>query len=419
MTTFIENVKPMQTCRICRSSRLEIFFDMGKLPLPNAFLARDDLEQADQKFPLAVCFCHDCALVQLHDIINPDVMFKNYLYVSSGSTSRLNDFHDIAAEAYRRFHLCSDSLVVDIGSNDGSLLSCFKELGVQVLGIDPAENLKAIAEQRGVSTLLEYFNPELAHHIVYSHRPASVVTATNVFAHIENVHELMAAIHTVLETDGVFISQFPYVLDLLQGRQFDTIYHEHMSYYSLKPLLRLAELTGFTIFDIEHNNLDGGAIRVFWKKKENTRWPIQEKQIAHFIAQEEKAGLYHISAYQDFNNNINAFKQELLDTLRSIKHAGKRIVGYGAPAKGTILLNYFGIGRDLLDYVVDSTTRKQGLFVPGVHLEIFPEAKIREDQPDYLLVLAWNFAKEIIEKNHWYTEKGGKFIVPDKVVSIV
>lgn len=415
----IENVKRVRACRICRSLQLETFFDMGNLPLPNAFLREEDRRHANPKFPLAVCFCHDCSLVQLQDIVNPDIMFKNYLYISSGSATRLNDFHDIATTAYKRFHLHSDSLAVDIGNNDGSLLSCFKKLGIQVLGVDPAENLKAVAEQRGIPTLLGYFNPELAQHIISSHRAASVVTATNVFAHIENVHELMTAIHTVLEPDGVFISQFPYVLDLLQGRQFDTIYHEHLSYYSLKPLLRLAQLTGFSIFDIEHNNLDGGAIRVFWKKKESAKWPIQQEQLAHFIAQEEQAGLYSIGAYQDFNNSINAFKQELLNILRGLKCTKKRVVGYGAPAKGTILLNYFGIGPELLDCVVDSTPYKQGLFVPGVHLEIFPETKIREDPPDYLLILAWNFAKEIIEKNRWYKANGGNFIVPDKVVSIV
>jgi SAM-dependent methyltransferase len=345
-------------------------------------------------------------------------MFKHYLYIPSGAQTRLNDFEDITQSAYQRFQLHSDSLVIDIGSNDGSLLSCFKAHGVKVLGVDPAQNLKEVAESKGVPTETAFFTREVAQRLVQKYQKAAIVTTTNVFAHVENIIEFMLAIHDVLDTDGIYISQFPYLADLLCYGQFDTIYHEHMSYYSLKPLQYLAQLTGFEIIDVQPNDLDGGAIRVFWKKKESQRWQKNEENIAGFLEREEQDGLYSFDTYEDFSERISLLKVELLTLLKQLKKEDKRIVGYGAPAKGTILLNYFGIDHTLLDYVVDSTRYKQGRFIPGVQLEIFPEQKIYEDKPDYLLVLAWNFAKEIIEKNDSF-KTIGQFILPSPAIEIV
>lgn len=414
----VKHVKKIDRCRICGSSRLEDFFDMGNLPLPNAFLTKEDVQKPEKRFPLVVCFCHDCTFVQLRYIVEPDQMFKHYLYIPSGSQIRIQNFNEIAFTAHRRFHLQSDSLVIDIGSNDGSLLSCFQTLGVQVLGVDPAENLKVAAELKGIPTLSEYFTQELAQDIVNTYKKAALVTTTNVFAHIEHLLDSMRAIYAILDEDGVFISQFPYLLDLLRDQLFDTIYHEHMSYYSLNPLLLLAERTGFKIFDIQHVPLDGGSIRVFWKKKESHKWKIEQETIDQFRAIEEREKLYTIDTYKDFGARVQRTKEELLQLLGELKQDGKRIVGYGAPAKGTILLNYFHIDKRLLDYVVDSTVYKQGLYFPGVHLEIFPESKIYEDRPEYLLILAWNFATEIIEKNKRY-QAIGKFILPSPEIATV
>lgn len=410
-----KSVTRLITCNVCKGKKFYDFLDLGEIPIPNGFLSRDELKKKEKRYPLVVTLCTSCYLVQLKYLVNPEIMFKNYLYIPSSSQTRLNHFKELACKVKGKFELKKKSLVIDVGSNDGSLLNCFKNLDVQVLGIDPAENLATIAELNGIPTIQSYFNPQIGRRIVKEYKKASVVTATNVVAHIGDLHEFIKALDIVMDENGVFICQFPYLLDLIQQSQFDTIYHEHLSYFSLKPLIKLASLSNLEIFDIERNDLDGGSIRLYWKKKSNKKLPLYKEQLEKMIKLEEAAGLYEKNIYDFFAKKVKRMKKSITEELIRIKEKNKHIVGYGAAAKGNILLNYFKIGTDIVDYIVDSTPYKQGLYAPGTHIPIYEEAKIYQTNPEYILILAWNFKDEIIQKNQQYKKDGGKFIicVPD------
>lgn len=414
-----DSVEKINSCRICKSSALIDFLSFGNLPIPNSFIKKDELDKKENLYPLTVCFCNSCKLVQLRYIVNPQIMFDNYLYIPSSSQTRLRHFKDLAIKTKQLINLTKPALIVDIGSNDGSLLNCFKNLGFDVVGVDPAENLVRIAELNGIETFLGYFNTTIARKIVKKNKKASVITSTNVVAHVANLHEFLSGIELLLDDNGIFICQFPYLLDLLEKRQFDTIYHEHLSYFSIKPLQFLAEQSKLQIFNIERNDLDGGSIRVYWKKKSNKTLEIKSKKIALFLEKEKKAGIYDLQRYRQFSQSVKKLRDSIRNILRDIKKAKKKIAGYGAAAKGNILLNYCKIGRETISYVVDSTSYKQGLFLPGLHIPIFEEARLYEDKPDYVIILAWNFAEEILEKNKKFKKIGGKFILPIPDVVII
>lgn len=404
-------VKEVHNCRVCDSKDLYTFLDLGLLPIPNGFLDKDDLSKEEKTYPLVVAYCRSCSLTQVKYIVNPEIMFKNYLYIPSASQTRLDNFRGLLNDARKRISIDSSSLAVDIGSNDGSLLSVFKNEGIPVLGIDPAENLVKVATLNGIPTMLGYFGVDMAKKAKKERGQADVAYATNVFAHISDIKEFLGGLEVLLKPNGIFISQFPYIVDLLRENQFDTIYHEHLSYFSIKSLLVLASNTGMEIFDIEHSELDGGSVKVYWKKKTNMSQNIIQKNIDAFLKNEEELGLYTDKIYDEFAKRVKGLKKTVKKELLLLKKAKKRIVGYGAAAKGNIMLNYFGIGTDILDYLVDSTLYKQGKFTPGTHIPIYAESKIMETMPDYVLILAWNFKKEIIKKNDAYTRKGGKYIV--------
>jgi len=409
-------VKKLRQCRICGNSKLTRFLPLGKIPLPNGFLKPADLKKEEPKYPLNVGICASCGLVQLMEIVSPEVMFRNYVYIPSTSKTRMNNFAQIAGTARDRFSVGQDELVIDIGSNDGSLLSYFKGYGIKTLGIDPATNLAKIAELKGIETINDFVSVNLAKKIRHSRGPAKIITATNVVAHINDLHDLFSAVEIMLAGDGVFICEFPYLRDLIENNQFDTIYHEHLSYFSIKPLQVLTTLVGLEFHDVERTPIDGGSLRVYLRKKQKT--PHDIPKISNLITEEEEIGLYNPKTLHTFASRVRNLRTELRSRLKSLKSKNKTIAVYGAAAKGNILLNYCKIGTSLIDFAVDSTPYKQGLYMPGSHIRIYPEAEIIKRMPDYTLILAWNFAKEIIDKEKKYTALGGKFIIPVPAVTI-
>lgn len=406
-------------CRICNSKELSDVIDLGDQPIPNGFLSKEQLRIKEKRYPLAVVFCKNCTLMQLKYLVKPEVMFDNYLYIPSASKTRIEHFKKLAEEVGSLAKLKSDSLVIDIGSNDGSLLVAFKNLGARVLGIDPAQNLVTVAALSGVTTVQSYFDSKVAVRVVKKYGKAKAMCATNVIAHIHNLREVLKGAEILLEDDGVFLMQFPYSLDLIEKNLFDTIYHEHLSYFSVKSLLYLANESELEIFDIQKNELDGGSLKVFWKKKKSRKNKVNKAVISKILKEEEKFGLYELSTYLEFAKRVEKLKGTVIKRLNTMKKNKKSIVGYGAAAKANVLLNYFGLDTKIFDYIVDSTPYKQGLFTPGTHVPIFSEDKIYKTNPDYILIFAWNFSKEIISKNKKFQNAGGKFILVEPSFKII
>ncbi len=404
-------VKKIRSCRICGFRELHEFLNLGKMPIPNGFLSKEALTIKEEKFDLICLYCHSCGLVQLSDVVNPNLMFKNYVYIPSTAKIMMNNFSNLAFAVHKRFKLGSKDLVVDIGSNDGSLLTFFKSFQSKVLGIDPALNLAKVAELKGVPTLTNLFNSKTALKAVKKFGKASAITATNAIAHIHNLYEVFKGVDILLSKNGIFVTEFPYLYDLISKNQFDTIYHEHLSYFSLKPWIHLAEKFNFEIIDVKRLLIHGGSIRLTHRRKSGKRKP-HINAVRYLINLEKELGLHEKETYDNFASRIFTLKEDLIKYLASLKKANKRIVGYGAAAKGNVLTNFFNIGTKTLDYIVDSVPYKQGLYTPGKHIPIFSEHKLVEDQPDYALILAWNFADEIIEKQKAFIKKGGKFIIP-------
>lgn len=414
----MSDLSTIKNCRICRSTDIPEVINLGSFPIPNGFLSKTQLKKKEKKYPLRVCLCQNCGLVQLLDIVDPEVMFKNYLYIPSTSGPRVDQFKGLVESAEEKVGFNENDLVIDIGSNDGSLLIAFREKGVKVLGIDPAENLVKVAQLNGVDTVLGYVDTKLSKEIIRKNKKAKVVTATNVMAHIGNLPELISSLEILLKDDGIFISHFPYLIDLIDKKQFDTIYHEHLSYFSLKPLMELVKESELEIFDFEMSPLDGGSIRIYWKKKKNKNLKVKSDKIDKQIQKEIEFGCYSNNRYKEFNLDIKRLKKEIKSLLSKLKGEKKVTVGYGASARGNIALNYFNITKKDLQYIVDSTPYKQGLYTPGTHIPIFSEDRIYEIHPDYILILAWNFKNEIMRKNLKFKRQGGRFIVIDNEVEL-
>ncbi len=414
-----KRIKKVTKCRICGSKSLLDVIDLGEQPIPNGFLNEEELLKEEPKYSLSVVFCDNCSLMQLKYLVDSSIMFQNYLYIPSASKTRVEYFRKMAEEVLKVGKIKKDSLIVDVGSNDGSLLVCFKNLGMKILGIDPAENLVEVAKLNGVNTELGYFDSKFAKKMVKKYGHAKAITATNVIAHIQNLHEVIKGGEELLDKDGIFVMHFPYSLDLLRDNLFDTIYHEHLSYFSIKSLLILAKKSGLEIFDIHKSDLDGGSLRVFWKKKKNKKIKIRENTINKLLDEEKNFGLHEINAYLEFKTRVEDLKRIGVAKLKELRRAGKKIVGYGAAAKANVLLNYFELDNKTIDYLVDSTPYKQGLYTPGSHIKIYSEEKIYETNPDYILIFAWNFSKEIMDKNKEYKKKGGKFIFLEPKLLIV
>jgi len=397
-------------CRVCRESDLEKVLTLGSTPLANAFLTKLQLDEPEYFYPLDVYFCNNCGFIQLGHIVSPEILFRNYVYVSSTSKVFMDHFREMADNVFPRFLAEKKSLVIDIGSNDGILLKPFKNLGAKVLGIEPAVHVVKIAQKEGIETISEFFSVELAKRIVKRKGQADIVTATNVFAHIDNLDEVIEGLKILLNKDGIFIMEVPHLIDFIKKRYFDLIYHEHLSYWSVNSLIILFKRFNMIVFDVQKVPVHGGTIRVYIKKAEGKH--KVEKSVQEFLHQENVMKLKKKKTYLDYANLVLNNKVNLLTLLAGLKTKGKTIAAYGAPAKGNTLLNYFSIGQDFLDFVVDDSPFKQGLYTPGKHIPVVSSKVLYEKKPDYLLILAWNFAESIMKMHERFKTEGGKFIIP-------
>lgn len=393
-------------CLICRKQHVEEFLDLGKTALANQFLRADELETPEPKYPLRVGFCHDCGHVQLLDSVPPLEMFANYLYISSASDTLKNHLWELSDDLVGRYRLGKDDLVIDIGCNDGTLLQGFARHGVRTLGVDPAENL---AEFAAGDRYIGLFTASSSHEIAASRGKAALITATNTFPHIQNLDDFIEGILHALRPGGAFVIEMHYLLDLIEQVAFDTVYHEHVSYWALAPMKRLFERHGMRVVDAQRVPLHHGQLRVHVQRagEGDIRPGVEE-----ILAAEKSAGLDRFETYVAFAERTQKIKKDLHEALTAIAKRGERIAGYGAPAKGNTLLGFLEIGPDLLPYIVDRSPLKQGLFTPGTHIPVVTPERLLTDQPEYVLLLAWNFAEEVIKQQAQYLSNGGKFMVP-------
>lgn len=396
-------------CRSCGSDRIEAVLSLGSTPLANALLASAEPDAGEPRFPLDVVFCAGCSLVQLTETVPPDVLFGEYVYFSSFSPAAVEHARQLTERVVADRRLGADHLVVEIASNDGYLLQHYARRGVPVLGIEPARNIAAAARERGIDTLNAFFTADLARQLASDGRAADVIHANNVLAHVPDLNGFVEGIRLLLRPGGVAIIEVPWVRELVRHLEFDTIYHEHLSYFSLTALAPLFERHGLVVADVETVEIHGGSLRL-WIGHAGTS--ARGERVEALLRQEREEGLDHGRGYADFADRVARLGDELRALLRELKQAGHSIAAYGASAKGSTLLNCFGIGGDLLDFVVDRSTVKQGLFTPGTHLRIRPTEDLLTEMPDYVLLLTWNFAGEILEQQAEYRRRGGRFILP-------
>jgi SAM-dependent methyltransferase len=403
------------SCRFCGGA-LHDFVDLGMSPLCESFLSRDDLNRMEPFYPLNVRICGTCFLAQVEEYVAPEHIFREYAYFSSYAQSWVEHARRYAAMAIERFGLHPDARIVELASNDGYLLQFFVERGFEVLGIDPAENVARAAEERGVKTLTRFFGRDLADELVRDGKTADLVIGNNVLAQVPDINDFVAGIARILKPDGRVTLEFPHLLKLIEQNQFDTIYHEHFSYFSLMTAGRILAAHGLRLFDVEELWTHGGSLRLF-ACLDAASEPTSER-VDELLARERAAGLGEIATYAAFSERVKETKRKLLDFLIAAKRARKTVVGYGAPGKGNTLLNYCGVRTDFLDYTVDRNPYKHGKFLPGTHIPVLPPERIAETRPDYLLILPWNFKDEIMEQmagiRHW----GGRFVVPIPEVTI-
>ncbi|HEY4477100.1 MAG TPA: class I SAM-dependent methyltransferase [Candidatus Paceibacterota bacterium] len=399
-----------ERCRACLGLRLEKVLSLGKTPAANAFLKKEDLNKPEHYFPLEVYFCHDCSLLQLLDIVSPEFLFRNYVYISSFSPVFIKHFQSFADEVTSRYHLSKDSFVIDVGSNDGILLNPFQKYGIHVLGVDPAVKIAEQATREGVETVPEFLTPAVARAIVSKYGYADVVTGNNVFAHVDDLDGLVEAVKILLKPNGIFIVETPYLIDFLDKYLFDTVYHEHVSYYTVHPLTVLFKRLGMNVFDVQKVSSHGGSLRVFIQKDDGGH-PL-EAAVSEYTVHEKERKLNQVETYHEFAKKVKHNKAKLTTLLASFKEQGARIVGYGAAAKGNTLLNYFGIGNDILDYIVDDSEWKQGLYTPGTHIPVVARSELERKTPDYIILLAWNYADAIMKNLMNFHDQGGKFVIP-------
>jgi len=397
-------------CRICSSNNLKLILDLGEQPPSNAFIKKEDLEKPEDKFPLRLYLCKECYLLQLLDIVDKEILFKEYLYLTSASKPSVNHFKKYAYDVYEEFLKQSkNSLVIEIGSNDGTLLKEFKKLGATVLGIEPAKNIAKIANDAGITTENTFLNYDIVKKKSLE-KKASIIVGNNVFGHIDDLKEFMKCVKILSKEKGVFIFEVPYLVNLIQKLEFDTVYHEHLSYFSLIPLIRLMDEFNLEIFDVKKQKVHGGTIRVFVSEKNNFKKTINFEKMIKF---EKEFGINKIQTYQKFSENVKELKNKLQNKLLKFKKEGKIIFGYGAPAKGNVLLNYCNIGTEFLDYIIDTTPLKQGLYTPGMHIPVKSDKEnIEKPSQQIALLLAWNYEEAIINKEKLFLKNGGKFLIP-------
>lgn len=405
-------------CRFCSRVLAAPFLDLGMSPIANDFLAAESLGHMEPFYPLRVFVCDECRLVQIEAFEPPEKIFQDYAYFSSYSTSWLEHAKRFAESARKRFALDENSLVVEVASNDGYLLQYFQAVGIPVLGVEPAANVAKVAQDKGIPTVSRFMGVQLADDLVSQGKQADLLSGFNVFAHVPDLHDFVAGLAKVLKPTGTLCLEFPHLLRLIEQRQFDTIYHEHFSYFSLQAASRVLAYHGLAVFDVEEMPTHGGSLRLFACHAAKAADRMTDAP-ARIVAEEQAAGLDRVESYSSFTDEVSKVKRNLLRFLIDARDQGKHVVGYGAPAKGNTLLNYCGVGPDLLSYTVDASPHKQGLYLPGTHIPIHAPAHIAETRPDYVLILPWNLKNEIVGQMAHIRSWGGKFVVPLPEIEVI
>lgn len=398
----------LENCRICGGDELEQFLDLGRMPPVDSFLTEEQLGD-ESSYPLEVVACMDCGHVQLGYVAPREELFhEEYAYDMSVTDAGVEHFHTMAEELDRRYPGMES--VLDIGSNTGVLLEGFQKRGWRVMGVEPSGNVYQRAVEKGIPTRNVFFSEAAAEKIREDEGSFDLVTATNVLAHIEDLHDAVKGVKTLLSEQGVFVFEVPYLVDLLENNEFDTIYHEHLSYFSMKPLKRLFDRHGMEVLDVEKQDIHGGSLRVYVARK-GERSPTGEAD-SYISREEEEKDIHSMSTLEAFADRVEEIRDELTGLIEGLRSDGKEVVGVGAPAKGVVMLNYCGLDSEIMPYVTEKSDIKKGKYVPGTHNRVVPDERLLEDEPDYALLLPWNFADSIIDSLERYVDEGGKFIVP-------
>ncbi len=406
-----------KVCRFCGAGLQRTFVDLGMSPLCETYPSPADLNRGEVYYPLHVYVCEECFLVQLEQYESAENIFSDYAYFSSYSDSWLKHADNYCNKMMTRIGLNGQSFVVEVASNDGYLLQYFVKRNVPVLGIEPASNVAKVAVEKGVPTLVRFFGTQLAEELAAEGRCADLVLGNNVLAQVPDLNDFVEGLKILLKPDGVLTLEFPHLLRLIQRNEFDTIYHEHFSYFSMISTVRILEAHGLKVFDVEELMSHGGSLRVYACRAESQTHDIEPK-VRELIAEEQRAGLASVEGYDSFARQVKQTKLALVDFLLTAAQQGKSVAGYGAPGKSATLLHYCGIGKDLIEYTVDRSQYKQGRFLPGTHIPIYDPSRIRETKPDYIVILPWNLKDEIMEQLQFIREWGGRFVVPIPKVAV-
>ena len=408
----------MANCRFCNILLEQVVVDLGKTPLANSFLSEKMLNEKEEFFPLKVLVCKKCYLVQLKEVETPQNIFTNYAYFSSYSKSFLDHAKNYVNMSIDRFHIDKNNFVVEIASNDGYLLQFFKEKGIPLLGIEPAKNIAKIAEKKGINTVNEFFGKELSEELIKKYKKADLLICNNVIAHVPKINDFVNGLKILTSENGVITIEFPHLMELVDHNQWDTIYHEHFSYFSFFVIQKILEKNQLKIFDVEKIATHGGSLRVFCTHSENKKIEIKDS-VHNLLKLEREKGMMEIPYYQNFSKKVIGSINQFTDFCDQMKKEGKIIVGYGAPAKANTLLNCCGVNQDTIEYVVDLSPHKQGLYLPGSHIHIKSPEEIKKLKPDFVIIFPWNLKEEIMKQIQFIRNWGGKFVIPIPKLQII
>ena len=397
-------------CRVCATALPPPFLDLGRMPLANSFLRSPDEFRKEPAYPLAVAGCAECGLVQLNYVVPAEQLYREYIYVSSTSEAVRAHAEALATRLTRRYGLGPTHLVVEVASNDGTVLKAFRGQGLRVLGIEPARNIAAAAEREGVPTVPEFFNSAAAAGLSDRHGEAAAIVGRHVFAHVDDVHDFLQGADALLSKNGVLLIEVPYLGDLIANLEFDTIYHEHLSYFSLRPVMRLFEACGFRLVDVERVELHGGSVLLYAARAHAARGPSDA--VEELLREEQRRGLGTAEVWNRFADRVRTWKTRTEEFMGDLRRSGADIIGYGAAAKANTLLNYCPAVAGVLRCILDLSPLKHGRYTPGAHIPVEPVERWRSDSATHLLILAWNFKDEIVRQMRPFAERGGRFIVP-------